>query len=57
MLECFLYAQVKAVRILPGENDNRSCGVDGELLPLVGPASISVIPRLFTMMGRSRWES
>ncbi|GAQ77654.1 Long Chain Base Kinase [Klebsormidium nitens] len=51
------YRKVKAVRIIPGENDNRSCGIDGELLPLVGPATISVIPGLFKMMGRSVWPA
>eukprot|EP00850_Spirogloea_muscicola_P020112 SM000207S06187 [mRNA] locus=s207:141330:144158:- [translate_table: standard] len=51
------YCKVRAVRVIPLDDRHRACGIDGELLPLEEPASVTVMPGYCRLIGRPQTQA
>ncbi|EPS64284.1 sphingosine kinase, partial [Genlisea aurea] len=47
------YIKVKSVRVKPGIKSHNGCGIDGELFPVNGQVSCSLLPEQCRLIGRS----
>lgn len=45
------YTKVQSVKLKPGNNSHKGCGIDGELLTLNGPISTALLPEQCQLIG------
>lgn len=47
------YTKVRSVKLKPGNNDHKGCGIDGELMALNGPISTTILEEQCHLIGHS----
>lgn len=51
------YTKVQSVKLKPGNNHHKGCGIDGELMALNGPISTTVLEEQCQLIGHSLFKS
>ncbi|MCO5570901.1 hypothetical protein L7F22_024631 [Adiantum nelumboides] len=47
------YTKVRSVKLKPGNNHHKGCGIDGELMPLNGPISTTILDEQCQLIGHT----